>query len=105
MGLLSLARALAALSQGIKSYEFRRRDGKKLPFRPPERCDGGQPVPMMRANLEWRGAMSKETLRGLERGLSVLAALESHGGLSLKDLHRRTDLPKPTLLRLSLIHI
>jgi len=44
--------------------------------------------------------MSKETLRGLERGLSVLAALESHGGLSLRDLHRRTDLPKPTLLRI-----
>jgi IclR family mhp operon transcriptional activator len=44
--------------------------------------------------------MSKETLRGLERGLSVLAALEGQDGLSLKELHRQTDLPKPTLLRI-----
>lgn len=39
-------------------------------------------------------------MRGLERGLSVLAALENHSGLSLRDLHRQTELPKPTLLRI-----
>jgi IclR family mhp operon transcriptional activator len=44
--------------------------------------------------------MSKETLRGLERGLSVLDALEGSEGLSLRELHRHTELPKPTLLRI-----
>lgn len=44
--------------------------------------------------------MSRATLRGLERGLAVLAALERHSGLSLGDLHRHTELPKPTLLRI-----
>jgi IclR family mhp operon transcriptional activator len=44
--------------------------------------------------------MSRETLRGLERGLSVLDALEGTEGLSLRELHRHTDLPKPTLLRI-----
>ena len=44
--------------------------------------------------------MSRETLRGLERGLSVLDALEGTEGLSLRELHRHTELPKPTLLRI-----
>lgn len=44
--------------------------------------------------------MQQETLRGLERGLAVLAALEAHPGLSLRELHRQTELPKPTLLRI-----
>jgi len=44
--------------------------------------------------------MAQETMRGLERGLTVLAALERFPGLSLRDLHRETKLPKPTLLRI-----
>jgi IclR family mhp operon transcriptional activator len=44
--------------------------------------------------------VTQETVRGLERGLSVLAALERYPGLSLRDLHRETRLPKPTLLRI-----
>ncbi len=44
--------------------------------------------------------MAKETMRGLERGLSVLKALEHANGLALRDLHRETRLPKPTLLRI-----
>lgn len=44
--------------------------------------------------------MSKETLRGLERGLLVLAALERQDGIPLKELHRQTAIPKPTLLRI-----
>lgn len=44
--------------------------------------------------------MAKETMRGLERGLSVLKALERTDGLALRDLHRETRLPKPTLLRI-----
>ena len=44
--------------------------------------------------------MSRETMRGLERGLSVLKALERTEGLALRDLHRETKLPKPTLLRI-----
>jgi len=44
--------------------------------------------------------MAQETMRGLERGLAVLAALERFSGLSLRDLHRETKLPKPTLLRI-----
>jgi IclR family mhp operon transcriptional activator len=44
--------------------------------------------------------MSRETMRGLERGLSVLRALERTDGLALRDLHRETQLPKPTLLRI-----
>lgn len=46
--------------------------------------------------------MGKETMRGLERGLSVLRALERTEGLALRDLHRETRLPKPTLLRILL---
>lgn len=44
--------------------------------------------------------MAKETMRGLERGLSVLRALERSEGLALRELHRETGLPKPTLLRI-----
>lgn len=42
----------------------------------------------------------QETLRGLERGLSVLKALDGVPGLALRELHRETGLPKPTLLRI-----
>ncbi len=42
----------------------------------------------------------KETMRGLERGLSVLRVLERGNELALRDLHRETQLPKPTLLRI-----
>lgn len=40
------------------------------------------------------------TLRALERGLHVLAALEEHGHLSLHDLHRHTGISKSALLRI-----
>jgi IclR family mhp operon transcriptional activator len=40
------------------------------------------------------------TMRALERGLAVLAALEEHGHLSLHDLHRRTGISKSALLRI-----
>lgn len=41
-----------------------------------------------------------ETVRGLERGLTVLKALDAVPGMALRDLHRQTGLPKPTLLRI-----
>lgn len=41
-----------------------------------------------------------ETVRGLERGLTVLKALDAAPGMALRDLHRQTGLPKPTLLRI-----
>jgi IclR family mhp operon transcriptional activator len=44
--------------------------------------------------------MAAETLRGLDRGLQVLDALDAANGLSLRQLHRITGLPKPTLLRI-----
>lgn len=44
--------------------------------------------------------MKSDTLRGLERGLQVLEALDIPGGLPLRELHRTTGLPKPTLLRI-----
>ena len=44
--------------------------------------------------------MARETMRGLERGLSVLKALERSDGLALRELHHETKLPKPTLLRI-----
>ncbi len=44
-------------------------------------------------------AMPQETIRGLERGLKVLKAL-NETGLALRELHGRTGLPKPTLLRI-----
>lgn len=41
-----------------------------------------------------------ETVRGLERGLTVMKALDGAPGMALRDLHRQTGLPKPTLLRI-----
>jgi IclR family transcriptional regulator, mhp operon transcriptional activator len=41
----------------------------------------------------------QETLRGLERGLHVLEALEAQPISSLHDLHLATSIPKPSLLR------
>lgn len=40
-----------------------------------------------------------ETIRGLERGLRVLEALEAKSISSLQDLHLTTGIPKPSLLR------
>src|SRR5262245_3845871 len=42
---------------------------------------------------------NQETMRGLERGLRVVEALESHPISSLHDLHLATGIPKPSLLR------
>ena len=39
-------------------------------------------------------------MRGLERGLDVLRAVERIGSVTAADLHRETQLPKPTLTRL-----
>jgi IclR family mhp operon transcriptional activator len=44
--------------------------------------------------------MAADTLRGLERGLQVLDALGASSGLTLRELHCNTNLPKPTLLRI-----
>jgi IclR family mhp operon transcriptional activator len=44
--------------------------------------------------------MASETLRGLERGLQVLDALSLSSGMTLRELHCNTNLPKPTLLRI-----
>ncbi len=44
--------------------------------------------------------MEHDTVRALSRGLDVLEALETHDGMALRELHRITTLPKPTLLRL-----
>lgn len=41
-----------------------------------------------------------QALRTLERGIKVLNALDPMKGLSLRDLHAQTGLPKPTLLRI-----
>jgi IclR family mhp operon transcriptional activator len=41
----------------------------------------------------------QETMRGLERGLRVLEALEAQPISSLHDLHLATGIPKPSLLR------
>jgi IclR family mhp operon transcriptional activator len=41
-----------------------------------------------------------ETIRGLERGLQVLQALQSNPIASLHDIHRATDISKPSLLRI-----
>jgi IclR family mhp operon transcriptional activator len=40
------------------------------------------------------------TLRGLERGLQVIRALQASGTASLQDLHAATQIPKPSLLRI-----
>lgn len=44
--------------------------------------------------------MASDTLRGLERGLQVLDALNLSSGMTLRELHCNTNLPKPTLLRI-----
>lgn len=44
--------------------------------------------------------MTGNTLRGLDRGLQVLDALSFSSGMTLRELHRSTNLPKPTLLRI-----
>lgn len=44
--------------------------------------------------------MAGDTLRGLERGLQVLDALSASSGMTLRELHCNTSLPKPTLLRI-----
>jgi IclR family mhp operon transcriptional activator len=41
-----------------------------------------------------------DTVRGLERGLRVLKALQGAPALSLGEVHEATALPKPTLLRI-----
>jgi IclR family mhp operon transcriptional activator len=43
-----------------------------------------------------------KTIRALSRGLDVLGHIQASGGLSLADIHRRTGLPKATLLRILL---
>lgn len=44
--------------------------------------------------------MEHDAVRALSRGLDVLDALATRDGMALRDLHRITRLPKPTLLRL-----
>jgi IclR family transcriptional regulator, mhp operon transcriptional activator len=44
--------------------------------------------------------MDHDAVRALSRGLDVLDALDTSDGMLLRDLHRITALPKPTLLRL-----
>jgi IclR family mhp operon transcriptional activator len=41
-----------------------------------------------------------QTIRGLERGLHVLQALQSNPIASLHDIHLATEIPKPSLLRI-----
>jgi IclR family mhp operon transcriptional activator len=41
-----------------------------------------------------------ETIRGLERGLRVLQALQANPIASLRDIYRLTGIPKPSLLRI-----
>jgi IclR family mhp operon transcriptional activator len=41
-----------------------------------------------------------ETIRALERGIDVLAVLQSNSICSLRDIHRATRIPKPSLLRI-----
>lgn len=43
-----------------------------------------------------------KTIRGLQRGLSVLRLLQEHGAMSLNDLYQQTGLPRPTLSRILL---
>lgn len=46
------------------------------------------------------GESQVKTIRALARGLEVLQLLQRSGALRLQDLHRLTDLPKATLLRI-----
>jgi IclR family transcriptional regulator, mhp operon transcriptional activator len=49
----------------------------------------------------WESAMPRvETIRGLERGLQVLRFLHSEPISSLHDIHRATQISKPSLLRI-----
>jgi IclR family mhp operon transcriptional activator len=41
-----------------------------------------------------------ETIRALERGIEVIAVLQSNSICSLRDIHRVTRIPKPSLLRI-----
>ena len=41
-----------------------------------------------------------ETIRALERGIEVLTVLQSNSICSLRDIHRATRIPKPSLLRI-----
>jgi IclR family mhp operon transcriptional activator len=50
--------------------------------------------------IEAHFVMTGDTLRGLERGLQVLDALSVSSGMTLRELHCNTNLPKPTLLRI-----
>lgn len=43
--------------------------------------------------------MTTKSIRGLQRGIQVVRALQDAPGLSLAELHRATQLPKATLLR------
>jgi len=48
-----------------------------------------------------RTAMPRaETIRALERGIEVLAVLQSNSISSLRDIHLATRIPKPSLLRI-----
>src|SRR5262245_49692643 len=49
--------------------------------------------------LRGRRMANQETMRGLERGIRVLEALELQPISSLHDLHLATAIPKPSLLR------
>jgi len=51
--------------------------------------------------MRWRTALRKaETIKGLERGLRVLQALQAQPISSLHDLHMSTRISKPSLLRI-----
>lgn len=54
---------------------------------------------MTTSNIVGRPVPNQETMRGLERGLRVLEALEAQPISSLHDLHLATGIPKPSLLR------
>ena len=43
---------------------------------------------------------SVKTIRALERGLDVLESFQIHPTCTLQDIHRTTQIPKPTLLRI-----
>ncbi len=45
---------------------------------------------------------SVKTIRALKRGLAVMRALDARGAMSLDQLHRQTEIPKPTLSRILL---
>jgi IclR family transcriptional regulator, mhp operon transcriptional activator len=56
---------------------------------------------MAQFDERWESAMPRvETIRGLERGLQVLRFLHSEPISSLHDIHRATQISKPSLLRI-----